>query len=161
MNDDSSGKNDRESFELGPDAGSTKLSRRDFRALVFHLLYAWDSSEYDSSLASVVDTFNRGFELDIPMEGEVVDTVQAIADSRKKVDEIITPLLKNWKLERVGYCTRLILWMGVWELLYSDTPSTIVINEAVELAKNFSEKDAYKFVNGVMDEALKAMQKKK
>lgn len=147
-------------FEAGSDSGSTKLSRRDFRALVFHLLYAWDSAGYDSSLSSVIDTFNRGFELDIPLEGEVSDTVQEIAKNREKVDEIVRPLLKNWTLDRIGYLTRIILWMAVWELLNTDVPSTIIINEAVELAKNFSERDAYKFVNGVLDEVVKVLAKK-
>ena len=144
-------------FELNSDSGSTKLSRRDFRALIFHLLYAWDSAGYDTSLSSVIDTFNRGFELDIPLEGEVADTVQEVADSRESVDSIVTPLLKNWTLDRVGYCTRIILWMAVWELLNTDIPTVIVINEAIELAKNFSEKDAYKFVNGILDQIVKTL----
>lgn len=162
MNSDSGNKKTEEvEFEATSDSGSTKLSRRDFRALVFHLLYAWDSSGYDSSLNAVIDTFNRGFELDIPLEGEVADTVQKIAASRDRVDEIIKPLLKNWTLDRVGYLTRIILWMAVWELLNTDTPTTIVINEAIELAKNFSEKDAYKFINGVLDEVVKTLPNRK
>jgi N utilization substance protein B len=43
----------------------------------------------------------------------------------------------------------------MWELFHTDMPTSIVINEAVELAKCFSEKDAYKFVNGILDEAVK------
>jgi N utilization substance protein B len=50
--------------------------------------------------------------------------------------------------------------MASWELLETDTPSTIVINEAIELAKAFSEKDAYKFINGVLDQAVKNLAKK-
>jgi len=41
--------------------------------------------------------------------------------------------------------------MGAWELLFTDTPTSIIINEAIELAKDFAEKDAYKFVNGLLD----------
>lgn len=148
-------------LEVNSDSGSTKLSRRDFRALVFHLLYAWDSSGYDSSLVSVIDNLNRGFELDIPLMGEVSDTVQDIVKHKEKADEIIKPLLKNWTLERVGYCTRIILWMAIWELLNTDIPSVIIINEAVELAKNFSEKDAHKFVNGILDEVVRALPNRK
>ncbi len=49
-------------------------------------------------------------------------------------------------------CTRLILRIGVWEMKYTKTDSTVVINEAVELAKCFAEGEAYKFVNGILDE---------
>jgi transcription antitermination protein NusB len=157
MSENSSDNNPDTDFEPNSDSGSTKLSRRDFRALVFHLLYAWDASGYDSSLSAVIDTFNRGFELDIPLEGEVADTVQNIANSREEVDAIVKPLLKNWTLDRIGYLTRIILWMAVWELLKTDIPSVIIINEAVELAKNFSEKDAYKFINGILDEVVKSL----
>ena len=47
--------------------------------------------------------------------------------------------------------------MALWELMETETPSTIVLNEAIELAKCFSEKDAYKFVNGVLDKAVKQL----
>ena len=161
MSNDSTEKKDNKDLEERSSLGSAKLSRRDFRALVFHLLYAWDSAEYDSSINAVIDTFNRGFELDIPLQGEIIETTQAIADNREKVDAIIKPLLKNWTLDRIGYCTRIVLWMAGWELLYTDTPSIIVINEAVELTKNFSEKDAYKFVNGILDEFVKTLPDRK
>ena len=71
------------------------------------------------------------------------------------LDEECKPLLSNWRFERLGMCTKLILRYALWELQTTDTNPTIVINEAIELAKCFAEKDAYKFVNGILDEALK------
>ncbi len=136
-------------------------SRRDFRALVFHFLYAMESFDYTVSLESVVENFNSGFELDVPLDGEVITMTRAIIDEREALDEAIKPLLANWRLERLGACTRLVLRMALWELMYTDTAAIIVINEAIELAKSFSEKDAYKFVNGILDEAAKKMEKHK
>jgi N utilization substance protein B len=132
-----------------------QLSRRDLRSLIFHLLYAVDSFEYDSSLDSIVDTFNRGFDLDIPLDSEAVTIAQQIIDQRDALDEAVKPFLLNWRLERIGLSTKLILRMAMWELLQKDAVVNIVINEAIELAKCFAEKDAYKFVNGVLDEAIK------
>lgn len=142
----------------GPLATTT---RRDFRALVFHLLYAMESFDYTVSLESIVENFNSGFELDLPLDGEVVTVTRSVIDERQALDDAIMPLLANWRLDRLGACTRLVLRLAVWELLHTDTASTIVINEAIELAKSFSEKDAYKFVNGILDEAAKKMEKHK
>jgi N utilization substance protein B len=102
-------------------------SRRDMRALAFHFIYA-------------VDRFDKG-----------------AIEMQEQADEIIKPLLRNWKLERLGCCTRLILRLAIWELHQSDAMPSIVINEAIELAKCFAEKDAYKFINGILDEASKKL----
>ena len=131
------------------------LSRRDVRSLVFHLLYAAESFDYQESLQSIVDNFNRGFNLNIPFESEVVNIAQAIIDSRDKLDELYKPLLANWRIERVSVVTKLILCFGIWELINTDTDSRIVINEAIELAKCFAEEGAYRFINGILDRIAK------
>ena len=78
-------------------------------------------------------------------------------EMREELDSQIKPLLKNWKFERLGCCTRLILRLALWELKQPDSIPSIVINEAIELAKAFAEKDAYKFINGLLDEASKKL----
>lgn len=132
-----------------------KLSQRDKRSLLFHLLYAAESFDYAVSLESLVHNFNRGFNLDVPVESDVVEIANTLITRRDELDEIYKPLLSNWRFDRVGVCTKLILRYAIWELLYTDVAPIIVINEAIELAKCFAEKDAYKFINGVLDEALK------
>ncbi|HVT62092.1 MAG TPA: transcription antitermination factor NusB [Legionellaceae bacterium] len=131
------------------------LSKREKRSLIFHILYAAEAFDYQCSLESIVDNFNRGFGLDIPLDSDVFSDAQAIITNRNNLDEECKPLLSNWRFERLGMCTKLILRYALWELQATDTNPTIVINEAVELAKCFAEKDAYKFVNGILDEALK------
>lgn len=133
------------------------LARRELRSLMFHLLYAIESYEYQISLDSILDDFNRGFELDIPLDSEAVKVVKSVADSRLQLNVIIQQFLSNWRLDRLGVCTRLILYLSVWEMLNTDTPPTIIINEAIELAKCFSEADAYKFINGILDEIAKKL----
>lgn len=135
----------------------SKLSRRDLRSLIFHILYAYDANNYQVSLESLVDNLNRGFDLDVPLDSEPVKMVQQIADRREELDKTIEKFLANWRLERLSVSTRLILRIGIWELLNSDTPATIIINEAVELSKCFSETDAFKFVNGILDEIAKKL----
>ncbi len=72
---------------------------------------------------------------------------------REELDELICSAVTNWNLNRISYVDRAILRLGAYEILKQPknvTPAT-AINEAVELAKKFSTKDAHKFVNGVLD----------
>jgi N utilization substance protein B len=123
--------------------------------LLFHVLYAMETHEYEVTLAHIVTMFNEGFETDVALCDNLVQQAQAIVDNHELLDEYITPLLSNWRLDRIGICTRLILRMATWQLLNTTEPPKAVINEAIELAKCFSERDAYKFVNGVLDEVLR------
>ena len=132
-----------------------QLSRRGFRSFVFHLLYALDAHDYEISQAAIIDNFNRGFDLKIDPVGEEAQLVTAILQERAALDLLLEPLLANWKLERLGTTTKLILRLGIWELLHTEIPASVVINEAVELTKDFDEPEAYKFVNGVLDQLAK------
>ncbi len=129
------------------------------RAIIFHLLYAADATDYQISLSSIIDNMNRGFDQDIKLDGDEFRIAQAIIDKRDELDEFIKPLLSNWRLERVGTCTKLVLRLAIWELLNTNIEPKIILNEAIELSKCFSERDAYRFVNGVLDEALKRLGK--
>ena len=65
------------------------LSRRDVRSIIFHLLYALESLDYESSVQSVAIGFNHEYDTCIPLEGEIVDTVQAVATKRIELDEFV------------------------------------------------------------------------
>lgn len=133
------------------------LSRREVRSLIFHLLYAMDCFDYDTSLQAITENFNIGFELSIPVNSEVFAIASEVIDKRNDLDDAIKPLLHNWRFDRLGLSTKLILRLALWELSNTKTSANIVLNEAIELAKCFAEKDAYKFVNGILDEAVKKM----
>jgi transcription antitermination protein NusB len=144
--------------ELTPKAYED-LSRRDVRSLVFHFLYAAEAFEYQESLQSIIDNFNRGFDLDVPLNGEIFKTVDAIITNRDDLEKAYEPYLANWRSERVSVCTKLILLFGIWELKNTETDARIIINEAIELAKCFAEEDAYRFVNGILDPVSKDFRK--
>ncbi|HRN78526.1 MAG TPA: transcription antitermination factor NusB [Candidatus Dependentiae bacterium] len=141
--------------ELEEARSYSDLSRRDIRALIFHYLYAAEAYDYDVSLDAIVDNFNRGFEWDVPLNSEAVEIAQAVIGDREALDKIYEPLLTNWRFDRVSVCTKLILRLAIWELQHTDTDPRIIINEAIELAKCFAEKDAFRFINGILDKAVK------
>ncbi len=130
-------------------------SMRDMRALVFHFLYVAEAFNYVKPVDEIVEMFRSGFDIEIEDDSRAVIIAFNVIDQRQELDEHIEPLLKNWKLSRIGCCTLLILRMSIWELLEKETPASIIINEAIELAKCFAEKDSYKFVNGLLDEVCK------
>ena len=131
---------------------------RDVRALVFQFLYALEQFDNSVSIESVIDNFVRGFNLNITDDNQAIKMAKEVAKSRVELDEKVAPLLKNWKIDRLGCCTLLILRIAMWELLYNkELSSSIVMNEAIELAKSFGEKNSYKFINGILDEAVKSL----
>ncbi|HJZ23720.1 MAG TPA: transcription antitermination factor NusB [Candidatus Babeliales bacterium] len=135
------------------------LSRRDVRSLVFHFLYAAEAFNYEESVESIIDSFNRGFDLNIPLDGELANIVNAIVTARDELEKTYEPYLANWRSERVSVCTKLILLFAIWELKNTETDARIIINEAIELAKCFAEEDAYRFVNGILDPVSKEFRK--
>lgn len=135
------------------DSRYATLSQREKRALIFHILYATEMS--DVPLQTTIDNLNRGFDFDMPLDSPEVAVVAAIIENQTELDKRYIPFLSNWRLERIGFCTKLILRYAIWEIYNTDIEHKIIINEAVELAKCFAEKDAYKFINGILDEIIK------
>ena len=79
------------------------------------------------------------------------EIVDGVIDHREEIDEQITTHSRDWKLERMPAVDRALLRMGVWEVLYNDeVPTAVAIDEAVELAKEFSTDDSGAFVHGVL-----------
>ena len=67
------------------------------------------------------------------------------------MDKVISKYLENWDLDRLGKTDKAILRLGAYELIHYDTPKVVVINEAVELAKKYSDDRVVKLINAVLD----------
>lgn len=86
----------------------------------------------------------------------VRDLVLGTLEYRQRADEIVSPLLEGWAIERLPTIDRLLLEMGTYELRrHAEIPPAVAINEAVELAKRFSTEDSGRFVNGVLNAVAK------
>jgi len=80
----------------------------------------------------------------------------------KEIDELIQSHAENWRLSRMAAVDRNILRLAVYELLSEEkTPSTVVINEALEVARKFSTHESAQFVNGILDSIRKHLSSKK
>lgn len=88
----------------------------------------------------------------------VKELLEGIAETRTELDKHIQLFSENWPMDRISIVDRNILRIGLYELLFrDDIPPKVTINEAVELAKRFSEGDSYRFVNGLLDRAKKEL----
>ncbi|MBS3812327.1 MAG: transcription antitermination factor NusB [Candidatus Acetothermia bacterium] len=77
-------------------------------------------------------------------------------EKREEIDELITNFTRGWKVERLAVLDRNILRMAIYELIYyRQTPVEVVINEAIELSKDYGTENAPKFINGILDKLWK------
>ncbi len=87
----------------------------------------------------------------------IEELVQGVAKRQAELDKKLAPLAPEWPIDQIARMDRIILRMGLYELLYTENvPPKVVINEAVELAKAFGGDNSSKFINGVLGTALKA-----
>ena len=77
--------------------------------------------------------------------------VNGVIDNIDDIDSSISKYLENWSIDRLGITDQAIIRIGVYELLYTDTPSLVCINEAIELSKKYSDDKVVKMINGVLD----------
>ena len=126
-------------------------SRRKARGLALQVLYAQDVAA--GAADDGVATYGERFELDVDAEAREFAQVlvRAATQDVAAVDAAITTASRNWRLERMARVDRNILRLAVGELLHvRETPVKVVINEAVELAQQYSTKDSGRFVNGLL-----------
>ena len=83
-----------------------------------------------------------------------------VRENLEMLDEKLAAIAQNWKLSRMAVTDRNALRLGAYELLHTDTPPKVVIDEAIELAKKFGDKSSPSFVNGVLDKLVPHPRKK-
>ena len=81
----------------------------------------------------------------------VKDIVYGVITYKEDIDKLANKYLEGWSISRLGNTDKAILRMGIFELLYTDTPDIVAINEAIELAKIYSDDSVRKMINGVLD----------
>ena len=92
----------------------------------------------------------------LEIENEFVkDIVFGVETSLKEIDSIANKYLKDWDIKRLDKAGSAILRMAIYEMKYMDTPPVVVINEAVELAKKYTDEELVSMINAVLDKFMK------
>ena len=125
-------------------------SRRKSREYALQILYLIDIAKMDTEKAI------RAVSVDPSVEEPIQKFTRALVEGTRanvvELDAAIVNYAKNWELSRMAALDRNILRLGAYELLFdTTTPVSVIINEAVEIAKMFSTDESGKFVNGILD----------
>ncbi|EAI9493420.1 transcription antitermination factor NusB [Campylobacter coli] len=130
-------------------------TRHQVRQSVISLLYALEMNEKNENF---IDEFLNEKKIRNEQKNFTLSLYEGIIKNLDDIDKNLNPYLNENEIEKLGYIERAILRLGAYELLFTDTPNAIVINEAIELAKELANDNSPKFINGVLDTLVKAKQ---
>ena len=125
-----------------------QLNRSELRKKIMTILYqtgVYKKNHIEYNLDNVIKEV-------VEIDNEFVkDTVYGVITYENELINIANEYLDGWSMDRLGFTDQAILKLGIYELLYTETPDVVCINEAVELAKLYSDDSVRKMINGVMD----------
>ncbi|AGZ20856.1 transcription antitermination factor NusB [Campylobacter coli] len=130
-------------------------TRHQVRQSVISLLYALEMNEKNENF---IDEFLNEKKIRNEQKNFTLSLYEGIIKNFDDIDKNLNPYLNENEIEKLGHIERAILRLGAYELLFTDTPNAIVINEAIELAKELANDNSPKFINGVLDTLVKAKQ---
>ena len=128
-----------------------QLTRSELRVKIMTILYQIDIYKNINADYDVDEVIRENIDIDNEFVKEIVYGVNTYYD---KIDEIANKYLENWDINRIDKAGANILRMAIYELMYTDTPRIVVINEAVELAKKYSDDSVRKMINAVLDKIV-------
>lgn len=126
-------------------------SRSELRISIMTILYQINMYKKNKMNYNVDDVIKEVIEVDNEFVKEIV---YGVITHEKDIDELANKYLDGWNIDRLGNTDKAILEMGIYELMYTDTPNIVCINEAVELSKSYSDDKVRKMINGVLDKIL-------
>ena len=130
----------------------TEINRSELRKIIMTILY--QISVYDSNKIKydVKDVIKESLKVENEFVNEIV---YGVLKNKTKIDEMANTYLKDWSIDRLGKTDGAILRMGIYEMLYTDTPDVVCINEAILLATDYSDEKVKNMINAVLDGIMK------
>ena len=120
------------------------------------MLFQWEQGKHPPQ--HVISTFLLARQTDSDVEQFAQALFEGTIGEVEELDRRIGGQAEHWRLERMAAVDRNLLRLSLFELLhYPETPPAVVINEALEIARRFSDKDSVDFVNGVLDAIRKSL----
>lgn len=127
------------------------MNRSKLREIIVKVLYEtyiYDSKDINYNLKDLIKE-------QLETQNDFVNlSLEKIKENQQEIDNIANTYMKNWSIDRLSKVDKAILSLGIYELLKTDTPSIVAINEAVELAKKYSDEKVVKMINGVLDKIM-------
>jgi N utilization substance protein B len=131
------------------------LTRRQIREKVLQVLYAQELSK------DPIEKVKKDLLQDLEDKDSFIfaeKLIQYSIDNRQRYDDLIKTTVDNWDIERIALLDFIIIKMCLSEFFYfEEIPPKVSINEAIDLAKDFSTRNSGKFVNGILDSLLNSL----
>ncbi len=127
-------------------------TRSELREKCMIILYQLDIFKSSKTNVDVDDVINSNIEIENDF---VKNIVYGVVTHQNDIDELANNYMTDWNIERLDKTGASILRMAIYELKYTDTPDVVVINEAIELAKKYSDDSVRKIINAVLDKIIK------
>ena len=127
------------------------ISRREARVKIMTCLYQISLYKKEKLNYDINDVLNSN---EVSDEEFVCSSVNGVIEHEDKLCEVANRYLNKWTIDRLGYTDQAILKLGIYEIMYTDTDAQVVINEAIELAKQYSDEAVVKMINGVLDKVF-------
>ena len=128
------------------------LTRSELRIKIMTILYQIDIYRQSKMKYDIDDVIRENIDIDSEFVKEIVYGVNTYYD---ELNQIANKYLEDWTIERLDKTGASILRMALYEIKYTETPRVVVINEAVELAKKYSDDSVRKMINAVLDKVVK------
>jgi transcription antitermination protein NusB len=138
-------------------------ARHRSRKRALQILFEWDirRDSIDGAISHYYDTlYSEENETKPKMDRFMEELVRGTVARAEEIDHIIQERAENWRLERMAVVDRNILRLAIFELTKKEVPPTVVIDEALELARQFSAVESVSFINGVLDGVVRQSQVK-
>ena len=125
-----------------------ETNRSELRKKIMTILYQINVYKANKMEYSVDDILKEVLEIDNEF---VKDIVYGVVTHQNNIDELANKFMKDWDINRLDKTGATILRIGIYELKYTETPALVCINEALELAKIYSDDSVRKIINAVLD----------
>ncbi len=123
-------------------------NRSELRKKIMTILYQISVYQKGKIDYNVDDVIKEVSEIDNEF---IKDTVYGVITYKNEIDKLANKFLNNWTIDRLGNTDQAILRIGIYELIYTETPDIVAINEAIELSKLYSDDDVRKMINASLD----------
>ena len=129
-----------------------ELNKSELRKIIMTALYQIEVYKANKIEYNSKDVIKELLEVENDFVNKMVFGVEKKID---EIDNMANTYLKDWTIDRLGKTDQAILRMSIYEILYMDTPDIVCINEALELAKEYSDEKVKNMINAVLDGIMK------
>jgi N utilization substance protein B len=132
-------------------------SRRQSRESALQMLYMVDNCNMD--MQEALNSFKQYLPKEESYKDFAVNIFNGVDENKELINELIRKNAANWEIDRMAVIDRNIIRIALYEIMFMpETPINVIIDEAIEISKQYSTKDSSKFINGILDKLKKVRQ---